>query len=241
MRCVDGARVRSLDKVLADDVYAALACLDEISQRILRAVEAACEPKYEERWVVIDDLEVTERRKIAIAIFALRAAEANGPRNDGRNQEFVVEGCGSAGFVRVDADVVLLQACAVIVGALAEIPIGLAGLCECPIAVFGPIWARGFNFFEIWMRVALDLLFGVGHLLMVGAGFFQGHFRLRMVVEGVELKNESGRDSRDKSLEFLRNKFGRCRINESDILSDVRSFPVTMPVTSGRAITDYKK
>jgi hypothetical protein len=85
IRSVDGACIRSLDKVLADDVYAAFTSLDKVPQRVLCPVEATRKPEDEKWWVVIDDLEIGKGCKIAFAILVLCATEADGPWDDGRN------------------------------------------------------------------------------------------------------------------------------------------------------------
>ena len=57
------------------------------------------------------------------------------------------------------------------------------------------------------MWVALDLFFGVSHLLVVGADFFYRHFGLLIVTGCVEVMEESRRYLRDRGQNFWRGKF----------------------------------
>ena len=74
--------------------------------------------------------------------------------------------CGSTVGVGVDVDVGVLETGAVVVRAVARLPARVLGLREGEFFVRGPGWARGFDFFEVAVWVALDVLFGVHHLLV---------------------------------------------------------------------------
>ena len=82
---------------------------------------------------MVDDLRVREWCEIrAAAVLATCAYEADGAGDDGADEELVVESCWAAGLVGVDADVLLFETFAVVVGALTGFPGGVLGLGVVP-------------------------------------------------------------------------------------------------------------
>lgn len=70
---------------------------------------------------------------------------------------------------------ILLQTLPPVVCAVPRLPICVFGLRELPVPTCVPGFAGGFDFFEVAVRVALDLGFGVVFLLGEAAGLV-GHF-----------------------------------------------------------------
>ena len=56
---------------------------------------------------------------------------------------------------------VLLQTLTAIIASITSFPLGLLGLCKFEFRVFVPIWTTGFDFFEVAMRISLDVLLGI--------------------------------------------------------------------------------
>lgn len=130
---------------------------------------------------MVDHVEVAKGGQVCrFAIGASRADEADGPRDDGRDEELVVVDGGPALLVGVDFDVRHLQRCAVVVGARSELPGWRDGLREVPGLGAVPGCAGGFDGFEVWVWVAVDELFGIGALLGRGRHFGVGGRRLRL-------------------------------------------------------------
>lgn len=172
---VDAGAVRGLGKVLADDVDGALARLGEVVQGVFRgggARQRGREADDEERRVVADDLEVGEGREVGrLAVGRDGRHEGDGPRDHGRDEQLVVVDRGAALGEGIDRDVLLLLLLLAgeVVCAGAELPRGRGRLREPePFGVAVPGWARGLDFFEVWVRVALDL--GLLHLEGGGGG-----------------------------------------------------------------------
>lgn len=165
--------------MLADDVDAALLRLEQVAQRVLGLVEAARVAQDENRRVVVDDVEVAERRQIrGRAVRRARGNESHGPRRDGRDEQFVVESCRAVGGVGVDVYVRVGEAGARVVAAVAGLPGGLAGLGEGEGGrgvALSPGGSAGFDFFEVSVRVAFDLGFAI-EFLFVRFGVFAALF-----------------------------------------------------------------
>ena len=155
--------------MLADDVDGALAGFHQVLQAVLGFIEPACVSNNEHRRVVVDDLGVGKRSQIGTApVLGAGAHEADGPRDDGGYEQLVVERRRSAVLVRVDGDVFLGQALAAVVRAVARLPIGVFRLGEFPRRFGIPVWSARFDFFEVAMRVALDVFLGVHFVRHLG-------------------------------------------------------------------------
>lgn len=183
--------------MLADDVDRALSRINQILKTVLRLVKAARISYDEDRWVVIDDLGVGERGEVrAASVFGSRAYESNGSWDDGGDQELVVECRWAAILIRINGDVVFLQAFATIVGSVAGLPVGVYGLSHMPLPRNLPLRPTGLDLFEVPMWVPLNLLLTVHHALVsfgiLSLLFFVGrHGRLAGVVgsKGDETKS----------------------------------------------------
>jgi hypothetical protein len=91
--------------VLRHDVDAALASLFQILQGVFRPIWPTGKSDDEDWRVVVDALEVAERREIFFAIFGDGADETYGSGDDARDEERVVVEHGSSSCERVDFDV----------------------------------------------------------------------------------------------------------------------------------------
>lgn len=110
--------------MLGDDIDRTLAGLHQVAQRVFRSVEASRVANDEDGWIVVDDLRVGERSQVRAApVLRSSAHEANGSRDDGGDQELVIEGRWPAVLVGINIDVLILQRCAAIVGTLTGLPV----------------------------------------------------------------------------------------------------------------------
>jgi len=75
-------------------------------------------------------------------------------------------------LVRVNVYVFMLQALAAIVRAVTGLPVWVLGLRPGPLALVGPLRTRSFDFLEVAVWVALDVLLVVEHLLVPRRVFF---------------------------------------------------------------------
>jgi hypothetical protein len=159
IRSIHRSRISRLDIMLRDDIDRALAGLNKILQTILRLVKPARIPNHENRRIVVHHLRVRKRRQIRTTpVLRPGTYETDGSGYDGGDQQFVVERRRPAVLVRVDVYVVVLQAFAVVVCALAGLPRRVLGFGEGELFVGSPLRAAGFDFFEVAVRIAFDVL-----------------------------------------------------------------------------------
>ena len=120
---------------------------------------------------MINHVEVTEwcqiRRR---SILGSRGDEANRTGDDSRDEKFVVEYGWATFFIRVDFNVFFEERSTVIVGSVTKLPGRFDRLSHVEFGGGGPLWAFSFDLFEVWMRIALDELFGVVLGLAHGCG-----------------------------------------------------------------------
>ncbi|KAM3068703.1 hypothetical protein ACMFMG_012210 [Clarireedia jacksonii] len=148
--------------MLADDINRAFFTLLQIPQRILRIVKPACVPHRKERWIMIDHLEVTKRCQIRRrTVGAASADKADRTWDYRRDHQFVIVDCRAPGLIGVDFYMRDLERFAIVVGAVAEFPVGFYSLAEVEVEGAVPGFALCFDGFEIWVWVALNQLFGV--------------------------------------------------------------------------------
>lgn len=107
---VDGCEVGCFNILLGDDINDTLSGLQQILQCILRSVHAACKAKHKHWWVVVNHVEVAERRKIAaLPICADCGSEANGTWYDGRDEHLVVVYYRPTFTIRIDLAMLFLE------------------------------------------------------------------------------------------------------------------------------------
>lgn len=111
--------------------------------------------------------EVRERRKIcALPVCADGRDEADRSGDNARDEELVIVDCRAAFSVGIDFAVGFGKVG--VVCAFAWLPVWFGRLREVPFVALIEWWALGFDFFEVWVRVALYRRFGVklscGHL-----------------------------------------------------------------------------
>ena len=148
--------------MFADDINHTLPRLRQILQRVLRLIETSRIPNDENRWIVINDLRIRERRQVRTTpVFRPRTHEPNRPRDDSRDEKLVVERRRSAVFVRVDLDMLVLLPLPAVVGAHAWFPVRHRCLGHFPHVVAAPVVPACFHFFEVAVRVAFDVFLAI--------------------------------------------------------------------------------
>lgn len=127
--------------MLADDVDRAFSRIHQVPQTILRSVKATSIPDDEDRGIVINNLSVRERSEVGRApIFASGTDESDWTWNNGADEKLVVERRWSSILVRVNGDVLLLQALAAVVGAVSGFPVGVRSLRHVPFGTVIELW-----------------------------------------------------------------------------------------------------
>ena len=111
---------------------------------------------------MVYNLCIAERSQVCrTSIFTPRADETDWSWDDGRDEQLVVENSRATFSIRVNLDVVLFQALAIVVCAVAELPVGVADLGVVEFVLFWPVWAGAFDGLEVAVGVAFYLLLAV--------------------------------------------------------------------------------
>lgn len=94
--------------MLTDNVNTAFPALLQILQRVLCLIKTAGKPDDEDGGIVVDKGEIGERGEVGgCTVCTEGTQETDGTRDDGADEEFVIEDCGPAFCVRVDLDMFL--------------------------------------------------------------------------------------------------------------------------------------
>lgn len=127
--------------MLADDVNRALSRVHQVSQTVLRSVKATSVPNDEDRRIMIDDLSIRKRSEVrGASILASSADESDRTWDNGADEKLVVERRWSSILVRVNGDVLLLQALAAVVGAVSGLPVRVGSLRHVPFGTVIELW-----------------------------------------------------------------------------------------------------
>jgi hypothetical protein len=124
--------------------------------------------KVRKKWHTTSLQKGARQKKKLLTIRTNRAAKPNRPRHDAADEQLIIARRRPPLGVRINLNVLLSLAVRGVVGTLAELPIRLRRLRVGHVGVGAPGRPRCLDRLEVPVRVALDLLLGVGVLEVCG-------------------------------------------------------------------------